>query len=229
LENFKSIKDWADDDKPREKLITKGVSSLSNAELLAILIGSGTKNQSAVDLAKKILYDTENNINILGKKTVKNLMQYKGIGLAKAITVIAALELGKRRKYDETFKQNKITSSKDVFNFFLPMLSDLRHEEFWILTLSRANKIINKYKISKGGLSSTVIDNKIIFNYALSDLANSIILCHNHPSGNILPSENDKTITKKIIEAAKLLDIKVLDHLIITQTNYFSFADQNIL
>ncbi len=229
MENFKSIKDWADDDKPREKLITKGVSSLSNAELLAILIGSGTKNQSAVDLAKKILYDTENNINILGKKTVKNLMQYKGIGLAKAITVIAALELGKRRKYDETFKQNKITSSKDVFNFFLPMLSDLRHEEFWILTLSRANKIINKYKISKGGLSSTVIDNKIIFNYALSDLANSIILCHNHPSGNILPSENDKTITKKIIEAAKLLDIKVLDHLIITQTNYFSFADQNIL
>jgi len=228
LKNTKSIKNWADDDKPREKLLTKGVSALSNAELVAILIGSGTKDLSAVDLAKEILNNAENNINILGKKNVKELTKHKGIGEAKAITIVAALELGRRRKADEN-KITKITSSNDVYTLFFPLLSDLQHEEFWILTLNRSNKVINKHRISQGGLSATIIDNKLIFNFILADLASSLILCHNHPSGNIQPSENDKQITNKIKQASKLFDITLLDHIIITQTKYFRFADANIL
>lgn len=226
MEKSKSIKNWANDDRPREKLLAKGVMALSNAELLAILIGSGTKNISAVDLSKEILSYSENNLNLLGKKSVKDFVKHKGIGEAKAITIVAALELGRRRKTEDNKSKNKITSSKDVFNIFSPILSDLQHEEFWVLTLNRSNKIINKHKISQGGLSATVIDNKIIFNFVLNDLATSIILCHNHPSGNLSPSENDKQITKKIKQAAKLLDITLLDHIIVTQTNYFSFADE---
>lgn len=229
MDKFISIKNWAEDDKPREKLLSKGASSLSNAELIAILIGSGTKNISALELSKEILHLSDNNINSLGKKSISELIKHKGIGTAKAITIVAALELGKRRKAEDILNQNKITKSIDVFNVFLPFLGDINHEEFWILTLNRSNKIIKKHKISQGGLSSTIIDNKLIFNLVLSDLASSIVLCHNHPSGNLNPSNNDIEITKKITEAAKLFDIKVLDHIIVTQTNYYSFADENLI
>lgn len=229
MDKFISIKNWAEDDKPREKLLSKGASSLSNAELIAILIGSGTKNISALELSKEILHLSDNNINSLGKKSIPELIKHKGIGTAKAITIVAALELGKRRKAEDILNQNKITKSIDVFNVFLPFLGDINHEEFWILTLNRSNKIIKKHKISQGGLSSTIIDNKLIFNLVLSDLASSIVLCHNHPSGNLNPSNNDIEITKKITEAAKLFDIKVLDHIIVTQTNYYSFADENLI
>lgn len=224
-----TIKDWALEDRPREKLLSKGLSSLTDAELIAILIGSGIKNESAVELAKKILKAVKNNLNELGKLTVEDLMASKGIGEARAITIIAALELGRRRKRADIMEKKKISGSKDVFEFFQPVLADLPYEEFWILLLNRSNKIIKKFKISQGGISGTVIDVRMILKNAIEKLASSIILCHNHPSGNLQPSEADKKITTKLKDAAMIMDMQVLDHLIITDNSFYSFADEGIL
>ncbi len=227
---YLKIKDWALEDRPREKLLAKGIAALTDAELLAILIGSGNKNESAVDLSKKILKNSANNLNRLGKLSVDELMKNKGIGQAKAVTIVAAMELGKRRKQEEVKIKNKITCSRDVFSFFSAILSDLAHEEFWILLLDRANKIITNIRISMGGITGTVTDIRIIMKEALEKGATSIILCHNHPSGNILPSNADKLITEKIKSAGNVMDIKILDHIIIGGDDYYSFADkENIL
>lgn len=217
------------EDRPREKLLNKGLSSLSDAELVAILIGSGTRNETAVELAKKILVSVKNNLNELGKLTVADLRKTKGIGEAKAITIIAALELGRRRKLSDSMSRKKIMGSKDVFEYFQPILGDLPHEEFWVLLLNRSNKIIERNKISQGGISGTVIDVRMILKNAIEKLASSLILCHNHPSGNLKASEADQKITEKLKEAARLMDIQVLDHLIVTDNAYFSFADEGIL
>lgn len=220
------IKDWAVEDRPREKLLKKGIASLSDAEIIAILIGSGTRNESAVDLSKKILKTADNNLNELGKLGIPDLTKLKGIGEAKAITIIAALELGRRRKVSDIINKKKITQSKDIFELFQPLIGDLPYEEFWILLLNHSNRIIEKYKISQGGISGTVIDIKIILKNAIEKLASSIILCHNHPSGNREPSSADDSITQKLKKGADLLDIKVLDHIIVADTNYFSYADE---
>lgn len=221
------IKEWALEDRPREKLITKGISSLSDAELIAILIGSGSAKESAVDLSKRILKDCNNNLNELGKKSVTDLKKtYHGVGDAKAITIVAALELGRRRKDEEAFQKPKVTSSRDVFNLMQPILGDIPHEEFWVLLLNRSNTVTFKFRISQGGISGTVIDVRLILKPAIDNLASSIILCHNHPSGNILPSDADEKITKKIADSADIMDIKVLDHIIVTDKSYFSFQDE---
>jgi DNA repair protein RadC len=223
-----TIKQWANEDRPREKLITKGLASLSDAELLAILLATGTRNISAVDLAKHILANVENNLHVLGKQTVNDLKKINGIGEAKAITIIAALELGRRRKKSD-IERKKINNSHVVFELFQPILGDLPYEEFWVLYLNRSNGVIDKEKISLGGTAGTVIDVKIILKHGIEKLASSLVLVHNHPSGNIQPSENDKAITQKIMEAGKLMDISTLDHVIIGDTKYFSFADEGIL
>ncbi len=225
-----SIKDWALEDRPREKLIQKGMASLSDAELLAILIGSGTEKASAVDLGKMILTDYHNSLHELGKCSVSSLKnKYHGIGEARAITIIAALELGRRRKLSDALERPKITSSRDVFEVMQPLIGDLPHEEFWALYLNRANKIIQPLKISQGGVSATVTDVRIVMKPAIESLASSIILAHNHPSGNLDPSENDHQITKKVKEAGRIMDIPVLDHIIVTSAGYYSFADEGFL
>lgn len=221
-----SIKEWAEDDRPREKMLQKGKSALSDAELIAILIGSGNREESAVSLSQKILSKNKNSLNELGKRSVVDLMGYPGIGEAKAISILAAIELGRRRINDEGVIRKKITSSSDVFQIFQPKLGDLPFEEFWVLLLNRANKVIAETMISRGGVSGTVADTKIIFKTALDKLASSIILIHNHPSGNLQPSSQDIQLTNKMKEAGNVLDIAVLDHLIITDTGYFSFADE---
>lgn len=224
-----SIKYWEVEDRPRERLLSKGIQSLSNTELIALLIGSGTKEISAVELARKILIKADNNLNLLGKFSVDDLEKHKGIGKAKAISIIAALELGRRRKFSEVLARPKITSSKDAYNIIFPLISDLQYEEFWVLLLNRSNKIIDKYKISQGGIAGTVIDVKIILKKVVEKLASSVILCHNHPSGNIEPSEADIAITRKLKEAAEVMDIKLLDHIIVADKSYFSFLDEGIL
>lgn len=224
-----TIKDWAVEDRPREKLVKKGVQSLSDAEIIALLIGSGTRNESAVELSKKILKSANNNLNELGKLNIRDLTKMKGIGEAKAITILAALELGRRRKISEIIIKKKITQSKDVFELFQPTIGDLPHEEFWILLLNRSNRIIEKIKISQGGVSGTVIDVKIILKHAVEKLASSIILCHNHPSGNKAPSSADDIITGKLKNGAELLDIQVIDHIIVADVEYFSYADEGKL
>jgi len=224
-----NIKEWAVEDRPREKLIAHGSRSLSDAELIAILIGSGNLEETAVELSRRILASANNNLNELGRKNVDTLKIFKGIGEAKAITIVAALELGRRRKEGEVFNKNKITGSKDAADFFQPLLGDLNHEEFWIMLLDRGNKILDTFMISQGGISGTVIDVRIILKTALEKLASSIILCHNHPSGTMQASDADLKITRKISEAAKLMDISVLDHIIIGQNRYLSFADEGIL
>jgi len=226
--NSFSIKNWADDDKPREKLMLKGKSTLSDAELLAILIGSGNRNESAVDLSKRILSSTDNNLNALGKLSLKQLMDFKGIGEAKAITIQAAMELGRRRRAEETIELKKITASKDVFAIMQPIIGELSHEEFWVLYLNNSNKVIHKSQLSKGGITGTVVDNRLIFKTALEQNATSIILTHNHPSGKLQPSDSDKQVTQKIKLAAQHLDISVLDHIIITETGFYSFQDEGI-
>jgi DNA repair protein RadC len=223
------ILSWAEEDRPREKLLMKGKSALSDAELIGILIGSGTISMSAVDLAKVILNDVNNNLNDLAKLSVKDLQKFKGIGEAKAISIMSALELGRRRRESESPKKLKITSSKDVYDIMAPNLLDLSHEEFWVLLLNRANAVIKKVQISAGGVAGTVADPKIIFKTALENLSSSMILVHNHPSGNLSPSQADKEITKKMKEAGKLLEIPVLDHIIFADKNYYSFADEGIL
>ena len=224
-----SIKNWSESDRPREKLILKGKESLSDAELLAILIGSGSRNESAVSLCKRILKDNANKINLLAKLDVKQLMAYKGIGEAKAISIVAALELGRRRRGEEAMELTKITSSTKVFEVMQPILGDLHHEEFWMLLLNNSNKIIHKSALSKGGITGTLVDLRLLFKNALAFGAVSLILAHNHPSGTLKPSKADIEITKRIKNGAATLDLKLLDHLIITDKSYFSFADESIL
>jgi DNA repair protein RadC len=224
-----SIKNWSQDDQPREKLRDKGKLVLSDAELIAIIIGSGNKDESAVDLAKRILASVDHNLNALGKLSLKQLMEFKGIGEAKAITIAAALELGRRRKLEDAKQLTKITSSRDVFQLMQPILGELPHEEFWILYLNNSNKVLQKNQLSKGGITGTLVDVRLVLKTALEVGAISLILVHNHPSGTLKPSQADKDLTMKLKRASEHLDIKVLDHLIITETNYFSFADENIL
>jgi DNA repair protein RadC len=223
------ITDWAVEDRPREKLIAKGMSSLSDAELLAILISSGTRNKSAVDLGRELLGLAGNNLNSLGKLSVAELRKIRGIGPARAVIISAALELGRRRKLAELPEVSQIKCSRDVADIFQPVLSDLAHEEFWVLFLNRSNRVTGKMKISQGGVSGTVTDVRIIMKQAVEFLASGIIVCHNHPSGNLNPSESDSKITHKIREAGNLLDIQLLDHIIISGMDYFSFADNGMI
>ncbi len=223
------IKYWANDDRPREKLLSKGVGSLSNAEIVAILIGSGSRNETAVELSKRILLSVDNNLQELGKLSISDLTRFKGIGEAKAISIVAALELGKRRKMSEILNKPQITDSRDVFEIFSALLCDKAHEEFWLLCVDNSRKIIDKQKISQGGRSTTVVDVKLILKNAINKLAAGIILCHNHPSGNTQPSKYDIEITKKIAKAVKYLDIQLLDHVIVADTKYFSFAEKGLI
>ena len=222
------ITNWSEDDKPREKLMLKGKSVLSDAELIAILIGSGSRNESAVDLSKRILASVDHNLNALGKLSIAQLMNFKGIGEAKAISIISAMELARRRKSEEVIELTKITSSKAVFGLMQPIIGELSHEEFWVLYLNNSNKVLFKSQLSKGGMTGTIVDTRIVFKIALEQNATSIILSHNHPSGKLQPSDADIQITKKIKAAGKELDIPVLDHIIITERDYYSFVDEGI-
>ena len=226
--SFFPITNWSEDDKPREKLMLKGKSVLSDAELIAILIGSGSRSESAVDLSKRILASVDNNLNALGKLSLSQLMQFRGIGEAKAISIIAALELGRRRRGEDAVELKKITSSKIIFEIMQPIIGELPHEEFWIIYMNNSNKVIAKSQLSKGGITGTLVDVRIVFKTALEMGATALILCHNHPSGTLIPSEADKQITRKLKLAGDSLEIKVLDHLIVTETSYFSFADEGI-
>ena len=226
--SFFPITNWSEDDKPREKLMLKGKSVLSDAELIAILIGSGSRNESAVDLSKKILASVDNNLNALGKVSISQLMNFKGIGEAKAISIIAALELGRRRRAEEVVELKKVTSSKVIFEIMQPIIGELPHEEFWIIYLNNSNKVISKSQLSKGGITGTLVDIRIVFKTALEMGATALILCYNHPSGTLIPSDADRQITRKLKLAGDSLEIKVLDHLIVTETSYFSFADEGI-
>lgn len=223
------ITNWSEDDKPREKLMNKGKASLSDAELIAILIGSGSRNESAVQLSKRILSSVDNNLNALGKLSLQQLMNFKGIGEAKAISIQAAMELGRRRRAEEVVELQKITSSKSIFELMQPVIGELSHEEFWIIYLNNSNKVLSKSQLSKGGITGTLVDVRLVFKAALEMGAVSIILSHNHPSGALQPSEADKQITKKLKLAGESLDIRILDHLIITENHYYSFADEGIL
>lgn len=227
--SFFPITNWSEDDKPREKLMLKGKSALSDAELIAILIGSGSRNESAVELSKRILGSVKNNLNALGKLSISQLINFKGIGEAKAISIIAALELGRRRRAEDAVEMIKITSSKMIFEIMQPIIGELPHEEFWIIYLNNSNKIISKSQLSKGGITGTLVDVRLVFKMALEMGATGLILCHNHPSGTLIPSDADKQITKKLKIAGDSLEIKVLDHLIVTEMNYFSFVDEGIL
>jgi DNA repair protein RadC len=224
-----SIKSWAEEDRPREKLSTQGRRALSDAELIAILIGSGSRTESAVELSKRILHHYDNDLNKLAKASIAELSNFRGIGEAKAISIIAALEIGRRRDDTETKALETILSSKDGYNLMRRHLVDLNHEEFWIILLGRASKVLGKELVSKGGLSSTVADPKVIYHMALQHQATGIILVHNHPSGSLKPSQQDIQLTKNLSAAGKMLEINVFDHLIITDNSYFSFGDEGLL
>lgn len=223
------IKQWAEADRPREKMLLQGKQNLSDAELLAIILGSGSREETALDLSKRILSSVENNLHLLGKVDLSTLQKFKGMGQVKSITLTAALELGRRRQSADILDKPKINCSKDVYDLMQGNLADLAHEEFWILLLNRANMVEQRIMISKGGVAGTVVDNKIIFKHALAQLASSIILVHNHPSGNNRPSQADIAITKKICASGKLLDISVLDHVIVAGKEFYSFADENMM
>lgn len=223
------IRTWSEDDRPREKLLLKGKSALSDAELLAILIGSGSRNETAVGLSQRILISAQNNLNLLGKLSVQQLMAFKGIGEAKAIVISAAMELSRRRRAEDPLALSKVTSSRTIFEIMHPILGELAHEEFWVIYLNNSNKIVHKCQLSKGGMTGTVVDVRIAFKIALENNATGMILCHNHPSGTLVASDADKQITRKIKLASENLDIKLLDHLIITESSYFSFADEGVL
>ncbi|EOZ97227.1 DNA repair protein RadC [Indibacter alkaliphilus LW1] len=232
MEDYTSIKIslLSEEDRPREKLLLKGKSTLSDAELIAILIGSGTKQLSAVDLSKHILAKVNHSLADLAKLSITDLKKFKGIGEAKAISIVAALELGRRRKLvTEQTRKVKISSSADVWNIMKPDLMDESIEHFYILLLNRSNHVLKKQLISSGGTSGTVADPKIIFKHALDNMANSIILVHNHPSGNLKPSEQDRRLTNRLKEAGKNLEVPVLDHVIFTDLAYFSFADEGLI
>ena len=224
-----TIKHWAEDDRPREKMLQKGYAALSDAELIAILIQSGTKEKSAVDLAREVLQMGNQNLSFLGKLTLKDFQTIKGIGEARAITIAAALELGRRRQLSESMEQKIITASRHAADILMPLMSDLQHEKFAILCLGRNNKLLHIEFVSSGGVSGTVVDPKMIFKIALQHLASNLIIAHNHPSGNLNPSNADKAITTKIKEGARLLEMNLMDHVIIGDNKYFSFADSGLL
>ncbi|MBF01955.1 MAG: hypothetical protein CMP76_01535 [Flavobacterium sp.] len=226
---YMPINQWAEDDRPREKFLLKGKATLSDSELLAILIGSGSRNESAVQLCQRILASSNYNLTVLSKLSIAQLTQFKGIGVAKAITIAAALELGRRRRVEEAIVLEQITSSKAVFELMQPIIGELPHEEFWVLYLNNANKIIYKSQISKGGITGTLVDSRIIFKIAFEYNATAIILLHNHPSGKLKPSQADLNLTKSLQQASKSLEIQILDHIIITENHYFSFADEGVL
>jgi DNA repair protein RadC len=229
MDSHLTLKAWAEEDRPREKLLLKGKHSLTDAELIAILIGSGNAKENAVDLSRRILSEISNDLNQLGKMNVAELKKFKGIGEAKAVAIVAALELGRRRKESKEVEREKLTSSREAVNIMQPILGELMHEEFWIIFLNRANLVLGKKQISMGGMSGTIADPRMIFKAALDQKAVSIILCHNHPSGNNQPSASDIQLTKNISEAGKLLEINVLDHIIVTQHGFYSFADEGLL
>lgn len=224
-----NIKDWAEEDRPREKMLLKGINALSDAELLAILISSGNKNETAVELSQRILHQAENNLNILGKQSIKDFMKFSGIGEAKAITIVAALELGRRRKHGEIAIKTNIDNSHDIFEIMHPLLADLRHEETWIILLNNSNHVIKKQQISKGGVNSTIVDVQTIMKEAINASATRMILSHNHPSGNTEPSTEDNTITLKLKKAGEIMDVELLDHIIISETGYYSYKDHDRL
>lgn len=225
-----SIKHWAEEDRPREKLLLKGASSLSDSELLAILIGSGNDKESAVELSKRILQKAGNDLHTLGRFSVHDLTKnFRGVGLAKAVTISAAMELGRRRKETEVAERKKISSSKDAYDIFYAIFADLPHEETWALLTDRANKVIASVQVSRGGISGTVVDIRLILREALNRYATGIILAHNHPSGNCVPSPQDTQITKKLKEAAQWMEISLLDHLIVCEKTYYSFADEGVI
>jgi DNA repair protein RadC len=224
-----TLKTLAEEDRPREKLIAKGRQSLSNAELLAILIGSGNAHETAVELSTRILSHFQNDLHSLGKLQVADLTAFHGVGTAKAVSIIAALELGRRRNLSEAALKVIVRSSKDIFDHIQPLLGDLQHEEFWVIYLNKGNRIIDKERISSGGVAGTVVDVKIILKNALQKLASGIILAHNHPSGNLQPSDADISVTKKLKEAAKLMEMHILDHIIVGEADYYSFADNGII
>jgi len=223
------IKQWSEDDRPREKLLLKGRSALSNAELLALLLGSGNRSESAVDLAKRILDQSGQNLAELSKYQIADLLKFKGIGMAKGLTIVAALELGNRKRSQDALSREKVAGSRDVFEIFHGELADAQYESFWVLLLNRANRVIRKINISEGGISGTVADPKKIFKMALEHNASSLILCHNHPSGNTQPSEADIRLTRKLKDAGFMLDMPVLDHLIVGGDTFFSFADEGMI
>lgn len=224
-----SIKNWSEDDKPREKLLNKGRNALSDSELVAILIGSGSREESAVALSKRILASVNHQLGELGRLSVPQLTQFRGIGEAKAVTIAAALELGRRRRGEEAAKVARITGSRDVFELMQPLIGELPHEEFWIVYLNNANKVLHSVLLSKGGITGTLVDVRLVMKQALELGAVALILAHNHPSGTLKPSEADQQITRKLKMAAEALDLKILDHLIITERDYYSFADNNAL
>lgn len=223
------IKEWAVEDRPREKLLANGQRSLTDAELIAILIGSGNQDETAVELARRILQDSANSLNDLGRKGIDELKKFNGIGEAKAISIIAAMELGRRRREAEVLVKKKIAGSRDAADYFMPLLGDLDHEEFWVLYLDRGNKIRDSFMVSQGGISGTVIDVRLIMKKAIEKLSSAMILAHNHPSGTLQASDADLKITRKIKNAADLMDISVLDHIIVGQNCYYSLADEGIL
>ncbi|MDR1876570.1 MAG: DNA repair protein RadC [Flavobacteriaceae bacterium] len=224
-----NIKSLAEDERPREKFLSKGKYSLSDAELLAIILGSGSKKESSINLAQRILASVDYNWNELAKLSISDLCKFNGIGKVKAIEIITSLEIGRRKSLQEALKKEKITSSKDIFNILQPIIGDSTIEEFWVIFLSRAHKVLSKEKISQGGITGTVVDPRLIFKHALELNAVSLIISHNHPSGNVQPSNSDIQITREIKEAGKLLNINLVDHLIVTQTSYYSFADEGVL
>ncbi len=223
-----TIKEWNADDRPREKMLAKGISALSDAELLAILISTGTKSQSALDLARAVLSSADNNLHLLGKRDISDLIKIGGIGEAKAVTIMAALELGRRRG-NADLERVEIKQGRDVFNIMQPIIGDLPHEEFWVLFLNRRNHMIDRVLISSGGVSGTTVDVRIIMKKAIERLASTLILVHNHPSGNITASTEDKNLTKRIVDAAKLLEINVVDHVIIADKDFFSFSEHGMI
>ena len=227
--NKSVITEWAEEDRPREKLLLKGKAALSNAELIAILIGSGSRNETAVDLSKRILSEIDDNLHNLARLSLSDLQKFNGIGGAKAISIHAALELGARKRTAEAEKRKKITTSSEVNELFQEELSALQYEEFHVLLLNKANKILKKHLISKGGISSSIADPKLIFGAALNAKASALILVHNHPSGNLEPSKQDLAITAKLKSAGQVLDLPILDHIIIAETGYYSFADEGTL
>ncbi len=226
---IQSIKNWATEDRPREKMLEKGRETLSDAELIAILIGSGNSNESAVDLSRRILRDVDDNLIQLSQLNINDLTRYNGIGKAKAVSILAALELGRRRRFAEASTQAFIKNSKDAFEYFYMRMADIEHEQFWVMLLNPANKVIKLAKVSDGGINGTSADPKRIFKIALENNATAMMLCHNHPSGNVLPSDRDKVLTRNIVNGGKLLEIKILDHIIVGIDKYFSFADSGLI
>lgn len=226
---YMSITQWAEEDRPREKLEMKGKAALSDAELIAILLGSGTRSESAVDVAKQLLRRVDHDLNALAKLSLRDLQKTRGIGQAKAVTIISALELGRRRRETEPVRRPQITCSRDAYEVMRPHLLDLPVEQFWVVLLDRANHVVRSLRVSEGGVSGTVADPKVIFKAALEHMASGVILVHNHPSGNLQPSEADRHLTRKLRDGGLVLDVQVLDHLIVSDHRYLSFADEGLL